>query len=321
MDPMYRIDPSLEVPIYQQLVDTIRSAARKGELTPGQKLPTVQEMADGLSIARGTIKRAYDELERIGLVEKVQGRGTFVRNRPQGDSRKDQAMAAIDETLDRLERMGFSPAEINIFLNLKLRERAEREASVKVAVVDPSPELLRWMAAQLGQIEGVEVYSYLMDAIRRYPYQLGDELELVVCTPEHAVYLQSILPPRLRLAQVALRPRRPGLHQILSIPAGSKVGILGVSSDYAERVIRTLQSCELVIEIGDPMIYNGPGSLPEYLRDKDTILLPEGWEMLLPGAADALKNVRLCPCAFKMDEGSMLYLQAKIKRLLDAKTI
>lgn len=321
MNPMYRIDPNLDIPIYQQLVDTIRSAVGKGELAPGQKLPTVQEMADGLSIARGTIKRAYDELERIGLVEKVQGRGTFVRNMPQGSSRKDQAMAAIDETLDRLERMGFSPAEINIFLNLKLRERAEREASVKVAVVDPSPEALSWMTRQLRQIEGVEVYSYLLDAIRRYPYQLGDELELVVCTPEYADYLQSILPPRLRLAQVALRTRRPGLREIVSIPAGSRVGILGASSHYGDMAARTLAACHLEVTAEQPLVYTGPEALTQYLRDKDALILPEGWETLLPGAGEALNNIRLCPCGFKMDEGSMLYLQAKIKRLLDAKTL
>ena len=123
MKSIYKINTELDIPIYQQLVDSIRAAIKKGELVAGQKLPTVQEVTEALGIARGTIKRAYDELEQIGLIEKVQGRGTFVRYQPENSgSRKEQAMAAIDTVLNQLEEMGFSAAEINIFLNLKLRD-------------------------------------------------------------------------------------------------------------------------------------------------------------------------------------------------------
>ena len=118
MESIYKINTELDIPIYQQLVDSIRAAIKKGELAAGQKLATVQEVTDALGIARGTIKRAYDELEQLGLIEKVQGRGTFVRYQPENSgSRKEQAMAAIDTVLNQLEEMGFSAAEINIFLN------------------------------------------------------------------------------------------------------------------------------------------------------------------------------------------------------------
>ena len=112
MDVIYKINPQLDVPIYRQLVDSIQTAVKKGNLPAGHQLPTVQEMNQSLGIARGTVKRAYDELERIGLVEKVQGRGTFVCYQPSNSgSRKEQAMAAIDSVLDQLENMGFPPAK------------------------------------------------------------------------------------------------------------------------------------------------------------------------------------------------------------------
>ena len=56
----YRIDPGLDVPLYQQLVDAIRSDIRMGILPAGAQLPTVQQLASELGIARGTINRAYD---------------------------------------------------------------------------------------------------------------------------------------------------------------------------------------------------------------------------------------------------------------------
>ena len=79
MDSIYKINAQLDIPIYRQLVDSIRMAVKKGELPGGYQLPTVQELTGKLGIARGTVKRAYDELEQLGLVEKMQGRGTFVR--------------------------------------------------------------------------------------------------------------------------------------------------------------------------------------------------------------------------------------------------
>ena len=71
MEPIFQINTELDIPIYQQLVDAIRLAVKKGTLQPDEQLPTVQELSVRLGVARGTIKRAYDELERIGLVEKV----------------------------------------------------------------------------------------------------------------------------------------------------------------------------------------------------------------------------------------------------------
>ena len=118
---IYRIDTNLTIPIYQQLVDMTRVAVKKGDLASGQQLPTVQELSQELGVARGTIKRAYDELEHEGLIEKVQGRGTFVCYQPANSgSRKEQAMAAIDQLLNQLEDMGLTAPEINIFINLKM---------------------------------------------------------------------------------------------------------------------------------------------------------------------------------------------------------
>ena len=78
MDTVFSVNPELDIPIYRQLVDQIRAAVRQRRLTAGQKLPTVQEVSCDLGIAVGTIKRAYDELERAGYLYTVPGKGSFV---------------------------------------------------------------------------------------------------------------------------------------------------------------------------------------------------------------------------------------------------
>ena len=325
MESIYKINTALDVPIYQQLVDSIRAAIKAGTLTAGQQLPTVQEVTAKLGIARGTIKRAYDELELAGLVEKVQGRGTFVRYQPANSgSRKEQAMAAIDELLGKLEDMGLSAAEINIFLNLKLRERAEQEAYVKVAVVECNPECLSHMSEQLRHINGVDQYAYLLESIEQYPYQLSEDFDLVVTTSNHGDHLSNILPMKTTVIRTALRPSPRYLSQILKLQPGERLGIIGYSQRFAQLMYTT---CKTYVEdavVFEPVTAGAEDGLQRYLEDKSVVLVPKDYEKYFSTqAVELLRSFdgTLIDCYYEMDEGSVLYLESKIKRLLEAKSI
>ncbi len=68
------------VPIYLQLLQQLEKGIAGGILKPGDRLPTVREVALKLTVNPNTVARAYRELEYRGLIESVQGRGTFVSN-------------------------------------------------------------------------------------------------------------------------------------------------------------------------------------------------------------------------------------------------
>ena len=325
MESIYKINYELDVPIYRQLADGIRAAIKAGTLSPGQQLPTVQEVTEKLGIARGTIKRAYDELERAGFVEKVQGRGTFVRYQPTNSgSRKEQAMAAIDAMFKQLEEMGLSPAEINIFLNLKLRQWAEQEAQVKVALVECNPENLSQLSEQLRYIQGVDLYAYLLDGVQQYPYQLGEDFDLVVTTSAHADYVQSVLPEKKQLVRVALRPSARYLSHIFKLRSGEKLGIVGYSQRFGQLVYSTCKTYAEEAEVFEPLNATSETELRQYLDGKNIVLVPKSFEKYFSAATvEILKSFSgsLVECYYEMDEGSVLYLEAKIERLLDAKSI
>ena len=63
MNQLFKINTDLDIPIYRQLVDAICNAIKTGDFPAGHQLPTVFEMTEILGVARGTVKRAYDELE------------------------------------------------------------------------------------------------------------------------------------------------------------------------------------------------------------------------------------------------------------------
>ena len=67
-----------ELPIYRQVMRQITDAIAGGRLRPGDKLTSQRELAEQLVIAPLTVKKAYDELEREGLIRTERGRGTFV---------------------------------------------------------------------------------------------------------------------------------------------------------------------------------------------------------------------------------------------------
>lgn len=76
------IHPGDELPIYRQIVRQVTDAVAGGRLRPGERLPSHRELAAQLVIAPLTVKKAYDELEREGLIDTQRGRGTFVAEKP-----------------------------------------------------------------------------------------------------------------------------------------------------------------------------------------------------------------------------------------------
>lgn len=98
---MFRIDQRNSTPIYQQLVQEVKEAILKGLLRPGERLPSVRELAVQLTINPNTIQKSYQELERQGIIENLQGKGTFVAEhyRPTKDRER---ISTLGEDLRRI---------------------------------------------------------------------------------------------------------------------------------------------------------------------------------------------------------------------------
>ena len=321
MEDLFQVNHNLDVPIYQQLVDKIRTAVKKGVLSPGQQLPTVQELAQQLSLARGTIKRAYDELEHQGVLEKIQGRGTFICYQPMDSgSRKERAMAAIDHLLDELEEMEFSPMEIGIFLALKQKERSEQLSVLKLAVVECNPEALSQLSEQLRVIKGVELCSYLLDNVREYPYKLDEGMDLIITTAQHGEFIESVLPNPEKLSRVALRLTTDTLSGMMRLRPGERAGILSFSKRFGDLVYRSCRRYARNTQVSLPEQFTRELDIREFVSRHDVVLVPRDFEKYCSGeTAQALhqleKKGKLITCGYKMDEGSFLHLEEKLRQL------
>ena len=108
------IDPRSHIPIYLQIVDAVRSAIAAGVYRPGETLPSLRALALELHVNPNTVQRAYDELEREGLVYSERGKGLFVA---EGGTKAAQAHARLsvvhrfEDVLRTAAGAGISAAE------------------------------------------------------------------------------------------------------------------------------------------------------------------------------------------------------------------
>src|SRR5919112_3144714 len=91
------------VPIYVQLVAGIKHALEVGTLRPGERLPTVRGLAEELGVAPNTVVKAYNELQRAGLIESRPGVGTVVAGNLE-EVVREQQIEALYERLGMLVR-------------------------------------------------------------------------------------------------------------------------------------------------------------------------------------------------------------------------
>ena len=84
------ISNSSDKPIYEQLFDQIGAQILKGELKPEEGLPAIRTAAKELRVSVITVKKAWEELERLGFIYSVVGRGCFVADLSGADLKDKQ---------------------------------------------------------------------------------------------------------------------------------------------------------------------------------------------------------------------------------------
>src|SRR5471030_894292 len=94
------------IPIYIQLREQLAGLVGRGALAPGQRLPTMRQVAVALKIDLNTVQRAYAELEREGILTLVRGRGTFVAEAPPAKSSKSETEALAAKVAAQAQALG-----------------------------------------------------------------------------------------------------------------------------------------------------------------------------------------------------------------------
>ena len=119
------IDQKSGVPLYRQIIESVKFAIARGDLGPGDQLPTVRRLAVHLKVNPNTVIRAYREMEIEGVLDTQQGSGTFVTDRrPEVDALERRRMLdqILTELLARASGYGFTLDEVLDGLRLRKEE-------------------------------------------------------------------------------------------------------------------------------------------------------------------------------------------------------
>jgi GntR family transcriptional regulator len=120
------ISPAADGALYQQIVDRLKREIGEGRLAPGSSLPSFRQLAEDLLVSVITVKRAYEELEREGIIFRRQGLGTFVAEKGAARSREAKLSTARDllrEAFREAAEAGLKPAEVAALAQEILKEK------------------------------------------------------------------------------------------------------------------------------------------------------------------------------------------------------
>lgn len=111
---MIIIDYTSRTPIYEQIVNEVERFVTLGVYKPKQKIESVRELALNLGINPNTVKKAYDELERRGVITTLSTKGTFITDDTKAltKSKIDEKIEGIKLEIVELEKLGVSKDEI-----------------------------------------------------------------------------------------------------------------------------------------------------------------------------------------------------------------
>ena len=314
----YTIHPESDVPIYRQLADQINAKIRSGVLKTGTQLPTVREMAAQLNLSCGTVKRVYDRLQEMGDIEMTRRRGTFVKYvRADSDSRKLQAMTAIDHMIRTLSELQFSPAEIHIFVSLKMREWGLKWSGLRISLVTEHADFSAAFEDQLNQLGNVHVMLWKPKQVREYPYNVDEQSDVILASGADAQRLEGILPNRSKLICIAFQPEP---RQLFELAQAAVEGAGVICQDKAlVHLIRSLLADEMHARLRYAYA-NDPDACTALVRECGRIVITDETLDMLGDRIAGLEE-KCLRFAYGIDTGSMIYLAERINRIRDERQL
>lgn len=117
------INTSSMVPIYEQIIDQIKTMIRKQELKQNDQLPSVRALSKKLKISALTVKKAYDELEKEGFTVTIHGKGSYVtaaNTELMMEEQKKEVEQDLEQAILKGRRFGISDEDIKTLFELIL---------------------------------------------------------------------------------------------------------------------------------------------------------------------------------------------------------
>jgi DNA-binding transcriptional regulator YhcF (GntR family) len=234
-----RVDRDLPVPLGLQVRGMIEYGIVSGELMPGERLPSVRELAETLGVAPMTVAQVYRYLRDGGLIETRSGRGTFIAERNHAASVSQPRLLEVQRRLDLLIRdaleAGLAPGDVAGMVQTLLARREQKGAPRRILMVGMFPLATREYAQaiqdQLGG--GFVVEPRTIDELRRNPAPdpRDGTIELALTFPNRRRQIAA-LAPHLRVVGLRFLPSEPTRQALAALDPFTRLGVVSHFDDF-----------------------------------------------------------------------------------------
>ena len=268
--PFY-LDKESNQPIYQQIIDQVTQMVSDGTLAPGDQLPTGQEWFQSYGIARGTVRYAYSQLSKNGVISVLQGKGSFIR----GKEPTARTINTIDYYLDEFDQF-ITLDDLELLIQRKVQDRIVQQQVMKVLIVESCLELRDSMIRALSDFPDISISAGTVESLFADPAGLHNQdliimLERNLTSVSKEDFFQNI---KDFLIPISMNFAFETIKQLAALPIHSSIGVFCRTKRYFEISRWELAALGQALVLQDYFIANAGSEkeLSEYLVDKNVLL-------------------------------------------------
>ena len=313
------VERDSDVPISTQIYWQLAYQIDSGRLLPGARLAPVREMGAALRVNPNTIRAVYRRLADAGYVTSRHGAGTHVADRPPQRRGAEALAGIVSEMLRRAAQAGFGADEVAAAAFAAATERKRPGPKVQVLFAECTNADAGYDAARLGQefsdlidVEGA-LLDDLPDRLERFHY------DLIATTTFHADEAQALVHGRVPVVAMLVGPGYLELvHEIASLPAGSRVGLVCASERGASNMAEVLALAGTTgVELLSATM-DGEDDLEVIDRTADVILLSR--ESIANGLEQRFgRSERVRRWSYEFDPAGLELLRRSIENVMAAR--
>lgn len=261
------------IPLHDQLVTQISLLIAAGVLAPGQRLPSVRDLANRLDVHRNTVMAVYNTLESYGIVTIKAGSGVRVleaKSRGSADGwREGVALRHMaSHFIAEAREAGYSDAAIREAFELAMAPTPMR----RIVVVDPHPDFHALYRHELSAVFNFPIETRTIEDVRAEGAESLEDAALLT-SMYHLAPLREVVGLERRVVVFSVDAGESVLSRVRALPTGQTVGLVTVSETLlrmAKEIIAGLRGEDLLLLEASP---DDPDRLKSVLKLSDLVVV------------------------------------------------
>jgi len=314
--PSIQIERSQTISIHAQLMEQLKYLIESGVWEPGNKLPTVREMAKALRINYNTVRMAYRELERQGYLVSEQGRGTFVAEemRREPATKKEAMLDLIDEALIKAMSLGITPEEFASSAYSRAKLFPLGNPDVRLLFSECNQADLEYYAHNIQQGTGVKPDTLLVEELRSKEANFFKQYDLIATTLFHVAEIQALVGVEQVVLGLMTGPDYlEVLAEIARLPSGARIGLICAEQKGAEAMERVLIGVGATYPKFILAGVDRPDKIEQVFREAELIYVSR--QALRQHRGEWPGNKPFRPYVEDLDDGALRLLRRQVARV------